>query len=368
MAFQQIPGDGLWLPAIPRIAIGAPSFTSMLIDATGEKAAFCGRVFRKDRAASKDITKVGFRFGTVTKAGGSGLTVSLQDVSLTAGGPIQPDETQDQTVAIANGDAGFTSNAWYQTGALSANRTVSHGDLLAVVVEYDGGGRLGADAVNLTGLNVVSNADVAYPASVLKTAGWAIASLLPNVILEFTDGVLGTLCDAWPCSATAGVTAYNSGSTPDENALEFQLPFTAKAEGAWLLLNQANSSSDWDLVLYEGTTAKATTSIDGNTGSTATRFVYIPFATEVTILANTPYRLSLKPTTANNVQLFYFDVSAANHLQAHAGGPTWALTTRTDAGSWAAITTTRRPMMGLKFSQFDDGAGGGGGRASIIGC
>jgi len=121
----------------------APSMVNAAtIDATGEKLAWCGGFVHQDRAA-KDITRVGFFFGSsLIKAGGSSLTVSLQDVSATAA-PLQPDETQDQTVAIANGDAGFASSTWYRTGALSANRTVSHGEQLAVVLEFDGGGRLG---------------------------------------------------------------------------------------------------------------------------------------------------------------------------------------------------------------------------------
>src|SRR5262245_9299830 len=136
MAFVQVPGNGLWIPSpsLPYSFAAAPALsTLLLIDATGEEAAFCGRVFFPVRSGTKDVRKVGFRFGAVTKAGGSALTVSLQDVNLGTGPTMQPDETQDQTVAVANADAGFTSNAWYQTGALSADRTVALGELLAVV-------------------------------------------------------------------------------------------------------------------------------------------------------------------------------------------------------------------------------------------
>ena len=55
--------QGLWLPN-PPLFLNNPAFsTGLLIDATGELVAFVGRVWNKDRA-SKDITKVGFRFGT----------------------------------------------------------------------------------------------------------------------------------------------------------------------------------------------------------------------------------------------------------------------------------------------------------------
>jgi hypothetical protein len=145
---------GLFFPSPVQNMGTAPGFAnSLLIDATGEKIAFIGRFWNKDRA-TKNITKVGFCFGAVTKAGGSGLTVSLQNVNLGAGPPFRPDEIQDQTVAIANGDAAFATNTWYQTAALSTNRTVAFGELLAVVIEYNGAGRLGSDSVVVRGTSV----------------------------------------------------------------------------------------------------------------------------------------------------------------------------------------------------------------------
>src|SRR5262245_16743976 len=149
MALVALNGLGMAIPnwysnALPAVTSIGP------IDATGEKIAFCG-YFWHPEGISKDITRVGFRFGSVTKAGGSGLTVSLQDLNLTTA-PMQPDEVQDQTVAIANGDSGFTSNVWYRTNALSANRTLANGDAVCVVIEYDGSGRLGSDTVSLSGI------------------------------------------------------------------------------------------------------------------------------------------------------------------------------------------------------------------------
>src|SRR5688572_15951850 len=74
--------------------------TALTIDATGEKTSYAGKVFYPDRSsATKAITKVGFRFAAVTKAGGSALTVSLQNVTgvtgAGTGGPMVGDETQD---------------------------------------------------------------------------------------------------------------------------------------------------------------------------------------------------------------------------------------------------------------------------------
>ena len=361
MAYQTIPGAGLWIPTIHDL--GGIGMTASTIDATGEKVAWIGRVLNKDRA-SKDITKVGFLFGTVTKAGGSAMTVSLQDVDLANGPTFRPDGTQDQTVAIANADAGFATNAWYQTGALSANRTVAHGERLAVVIEYDGGGRLGADTVGLRNLDSSGNAGYLDSGVALFTSSWANQGTLATVILEFTDGTFGTLDTGYPCSAEALLT-YNSGSTPDEYCMELTFPFPVKVDGAWVGAFPAATGADFDVILYDGTTPMTggSVTVDSNATGPAIgteRQTVVTFSQEITLAKNTTYRLAVKPTSANNISLQYFDVNAANHLQAHAGGTAWIINSRTDAGAWGTATTTRRPFAGIRVSACDDAVSAGG--------
>jgi hypothetical protein len=360
-----VPVSGVFYPDPPPLTTGAT--TSSVIDATGEKIAWIGRVWNKDRA-SKSIRKVGFRFGTVTKAGGSGLTVSLQNVDTANGPPFQPDGTQDQTVAIANGDAGFASNSWYQTGALSADRSVSFGELIAVVVEYDGSGRLGADAVNFT--NPAASISPALQGVSLLTASWAAVAVLPSIILEFSDGTFGTVESALPTSTGLSTVNVNSGSTPDEYAIEFQVPAAMKVDGGWFNATAA-AGADFDITLYDaGGSSLASVSVDANTvRSTSVSTTIVTFA-EVTLAKNTTYRLAIKPTTANNITVVQFDVASADHKQALPGGTSWNYTTRTDAGAWAAATTTRSLIGGLRISAIDDGTGsgsGGGSRARIFG-
>lgn len=360
MALQTIPGEGLWIPRPLPVNIG-PSFSAGLtIDATGEKAAFVGRVWNKDRA-TKSISRVGFRFGTITKAGGSGLTVSLQDVSLTAS-PGQPDETQDQTVAIANGDASFASNTWIRTGALSTDRSVAFGERLAVVIEFDGSGRQGADSVVIAGFNPVGvTQQVLTASSVLKTGGtWAVATPIPNLVLEFSDGTFGTLAGSYIASDTSTV-ALNTSTSPDEVALEFSLPFPCKVDGVWAAISPP-ADADFEIVLYDGTTAmtNGTITVDQRElRGTVAGTLFMPFPAEVSLVANTTYRLAIKPTTTTSLTVYYQDIASADHRQALPFGTSGAYVTRVDGGSWAAATTTRRPMLGLHVSAFDDGAGGG---------
>lgn len=332
---------------------------NLLIDATGEKAAFIGRVSTPNYGA-KSIEFIGFRFGTVTKAGGSGLTVSLQDVS--SASLVQPDETQDQTVAIANGDSSFASNTWITTGSLSANRSVTQGDLLAVVVEYDGSGRLGSDSVAISGNNNLTGFGSAQCYCSLKRSGsWAVVAGAPIVALGFSDGTWGTLYGA-SISSAVGQIDFNSSSSPDEYAIEFSLPVPCKVSGWWMGINRISTSGDFDVILYDGTTPMTggSMSVDATTWGNGSFIGWAPFSQEVQLAASTTYRLAIKPTTTNSVRIYYFDVSAAAIMQALPGGTSFVLGTRTDAASWDAATTTRRLFGGLIVSSVDDGAGGSG--------
>jgi len=327
-----------------------PSFTnSNSVNATGEKFAFSGAVWFPARSGTKDIIKVGFFFGGVTKAGGSALTVSLQNVS-TATAQCIPDETQDQTVAVANADASFATNTWLQTGALSANRTVSFGEMLSVVIEYDGAGRLGSDVFTIRGINTDDLGPAHFSTSMTKVSGsWFDEPFAPNIILEFSDGSFGTLFGAFPCSAL-GVLTFDSSDTPDEYALEFSFPAGEQLEGASWMMSHDTGSSDAELNLYTGTTVLATVALDASHKATAAATIdsahaAAPFDGVQNLTGGATYRLGIKPTTTNDIRLYYFDVAAAGHLQAHIGGTGWVLTSRTDAGSWAAPTTTRRLLL-----------------------
>lgn len=366
MTMQPFPGRSVaWGGLYDGFNDTTPAFVGPVIDATGKMLAFVGRVFFHSRTGTKAIRKVGFRFGAVTKAGGSALTVSLQTVNAAAGPPMQPDEVQDQTVAIANADAGFASNVWYQTGSLNADRTVAFGELLAIVIEFDGGGRLGADSVAIAGLATAQTGPSHQSMTVLKSGSWAVQQIVPNVILEFSDGSFGTLFGAFPCSAVSSV-ALTTATTPDEVALEMTWPGPVQIDGVGMLIQTNSAAADGDVVLYTGTTATRTKSLlaEHSMASAATRPIVVPFDTTVDLAANTTYRMALKPTTTTAISLYYFEVANANHFQAHVGGPGWAYTARVDAGSWDSPTTTRRPFIWPYVSGIDDaltpGSPGGG--------
>ena len=66
MAYQQIPGVGERLGYVPYLAV-PPAFANSAIANSGEKYAYCGRVFLPGRG-SKNIQRICGRNGTVVSA------------------------------------------------------------------------------------------------------------------------------------------------------------------------------------------------------------------------------------------------------------------------------------------------------------
>lgn len=335
--------------------------SNAVISATGEKIAFSGQIYTPDRG-SKSISRVQWRWGPITKAGGSALTVSLQDALLNTGSFPRPDETQDQTVAVANADAGFISNAWYRSGVLSANRSVNYGDWLSVVWEYDGGGRLGSDSVVVSTavpFNVMGTMGV--PCFARKSAGaWSTTNdRLPNVLLEFSDGTFGRLVGG---TAQSGVGSHSYAVNTvgaDEYGIVIPITFNCRVDGVWVSYSPAGSSSDANIVLYSGTTAIGTISLDANHHPTSAMVSFYPFSSEISLTAGTTYYLALQPTTANTLSLSYLEVADNAHFQAWTGGSNVYQASRVDAGAWSTLNT-RRPLIGLSLSAIDAGGTAGG--------
>jgi hypothetical protein len=335
---------------LPHMQGGAPAFTgTLLIDATGEKISMGGSLYIPDGTA-KEITRVHFEWGTIIKAGGSALTISLQNLSSASAFPTEPDEVQDQTVAVANGDAAFLTNTWYRSGALSANRSVNPGDFLAVVIEFDGGGRLGADQAIVRAFTAVDTTSA--PGNSLKFGGsWTAIGTMPNVIFEFSDGTFGSFTTSQVFAEQLTTHTIDTGSTPDEVALEFTPPFPMKVNGLWHSVSVLNSSSDFELVLYQGTTALQTITVDADTLiSTAGRPVRYMFPSEIIIGPGATYYLSIKPTSANDVFVYSYLLNDANHMAVFPGGTACVFNSRSDGGSWNGQDTKRRPACGLYVS------------------
>lgn len=349
---------------------GAGMVTAGTIDATGEKMAFMGRVVWPSRTGTKNISRVHFLFGTVVKAGGSALTISLQDISAASGPPTQPDGVQDQTVAVANGDASFVSNTWYRSGTLSSARTVSYGESLAIVIEFDGSGKLGSDSVSF---NVVNDYGRFYQYTGLSyslyTSSWsAIATYRPNCLFEFDDGTFGVFMGGDCFSAQGGV-AISTTTTPDEIALKMSFPFACSIDGASLVVGFGSYGViDFDVLLYNAAgTALRTVSIDSNTIVAASNYYNTQVVFEpITLTKDAVYYIAFKPTISTRGSLVYVDVSNSSYMAVLPGGVNLIYSERTDGGSWSD-TDTRRPAITPLICALDDGVSSGGGGRPVFG-
>lgn len=339
MAAQTIKGG--FQIALPYTA-ALPTFNALTIDAAGEKVA---GIFRVPKSGT--ISKVGFRTVTVTTS--QTLRVGLQTVSASTGDPTG----SAYGSMVAGTQASPASDTAYAV-TLGTPATATVDDVIAIVIEFD------STAGNLQ-LATIAGADrVGFPYTDWFTSSWTKASFNPLAYwVEYDDGSVEVIHSIYPFSAINSV-SFASNSTPDERAMKFTLTFPSRLSSVELV---TSVSAAFDLVLYEGTTALVTKSFDPDqvgTGSTC-RWT-VPFLSG-TLAAGTAYYLAMKPTTTSTVNLNDFDVLTANIMDALDGGQAFHFASRTDAGAWSA-TTTKRPLMGLKFDQFSDGAGGGGGLAA----
>lgn len=357
MALVSVSGVGLYYPRIWP-GFSTPAFSSTAvgpIDAAGEMAAYVGRVWFPDRTGTKSIRYICFRFGTVVKTNGSTIIASLQNVSTTATPPGVPDEVIDEHVHIANADAGYASNTWYKTAALSADRAVTYGSDLAVVVEYDSFSA--GDSFYLSSMvlgSALDNPHTCFAVNKVGAPAWAVIAAIPNVIFEFTDGTFGTLDGSYSGSAYNAHQANLGTTVADEFALNFQVPFPCVVDGLWSVVSPSAATADFELLLYSGTSAIATVTVDANTTVSSNPRKLLAPIPETTLAENTLYRVAVRPTvtgSGGNVSCYSLDVADANHFTVHAGGTSLQYSTRLDQGAWSAATTTRRLLAGVRISQ-----------------
>lgn len=282
------------------------------LDLTAKKAAMIGEC-RIIGRGSKTISaagggSIGFRLGTTVFAdGASTLDIGIQDVSTGSGPVVNPDGTFDVKRTLTG--SGLTTAAWNtiaMTGG-SGSKTIAHGDLIAVV--WDLTARAGSDSVVLQGpdLTMLGTSSSSHrPTSAYHNAtAWAIANVLPNVIITFDDGTLGTINDALPFSSmtTDGGT---SASNPDEWALLFQSPWDLKIDAYGMVCGAETAAGDLTLSLYSDPLGTPTVldSLTVLAEQLAANFVYKWVGTlltaEIQLTKNTDYAIGVAANGAAN--------------------------------------------------------------------
>ena len=201
----------------------------------------------------------------------------------------------------------------------TGTKTIAHGDLVAIVFELTARG--GADTIGIktmqpSNLWLPSNG---FPTVTDNTGGTyaRTASAIPLAQIVFDDGSIGWFygCPFFNYNTTPTAVTYNSGTgTADEYGNYLNYPFMYYAIGIGYLGQISGNSADAELLLYSdplGTpVAERTITLDATqvpATATVLNNLFL-FSTPILLRAYTPYAVSLRPTTANNVTLYQRDV------------------------------------------------------------
>lgn len=375
MALVSLP-SGLWVESYryPRSATG-----NQAIDAVGESYALIGRVRLQGRTGSKTLSSAG---GKVWSAAGNSVTFSnagstlrlgIQDVDLTTG---LEDGSYDVSGDLTGGGGGFVANAWNKVSMGSGSKTIADGDLVAVIVEMTARG--GADTIAVrhgpaqTSSYWLSQFIFPYGTADTGSGPAKVLGQAPLFFLQFDDGTYGWIEGSNLVNDLDLVrVTFNSGSTPDEIAAVFEVPFRCTVDGYAISINNHASTDTCEFIFYTdplGTPAAHHTYTPDpdvwNSGGAVDGAYVVPM-TALTLSANTPYAIAVRPTSANALGILSLSMADAEEPIKYALG-IFGLTarrgTRTDqTGAFSLGAVGLMPTFTLIISEIDDGAGAGGG-------
>lgn len=328
----------VWPPILAQMRQDASGTSSLVIDATGEKAA---TVFQVPRTGS--IDRLVFFTRTVTTP--QTLRVGLYTVDASG----DPTTTAYGGMAVGT-QASPAANTQYEV-TLATPASAVLGDMVAMVVEFDSTvGNLGIGYWDNPGLN--STMQVPYLDHF--TTAWAKSGFVSGMGIRYSDGTyefIGT----WATGIRTDV-FFANGSTPDERGNVILLPMRCRSNGAFVMGGANAVSADYEIVLY-GPSGQALRTIvrDADASGIVSGTLYARWDTPVVLEPEVPYRLTVKPTTANNCNVREHSVLNAAMMGCLPGGTRVYKTSRTDLGAFTDVTTTRTWWLSLMIDQVDDG-------------
>lgn len=314
------------LSKLPNLVLsGNPTHPSSTLNATGETCYCVGNiVLENPLSSSKTISSAGggsivWLANAVTFSNGSStFKVGIQDVS-TASSPAQGDGTFDVEASFTGGGGGITGGAINTSVMTSGTKTIANGDLVAITFAMTARG--GTDSVNVAHYHEDLTLGLCrMPVVTNNTTGSVarVSTALPICYILFDDGTIGWIFGSYFVTTAISTLNYNSGSaTADEYGNLLYNPFTFYATAIAAFSTFASTSADAELLLYstplgtpvvERTVTIDATQLGGATGTAKT--VYM-LPTPFLLKANTEYGITLRPTTANNVTLYYIDASSS---------------------------------------------------------
>jgi hypothetical protein len=351
----QLPGG----PLASGLAVGTVTF-----DSATDRLAWVGRATLTDA-----LETIYLRTGTVT----TGCTLDVRVETVTNGRPSGTlwGTNTNASVVVDNAD----DNVW-KTAALTAAASLNVGDEYAIVVVVSSGTpnmQFAAPPGNLGTYASLAH----YPLTLQDTGAgtWASSAAGFEWVVEFATAGVKPVTGLNPNSGAGTISAFNSGTNPNERALRFQTPVKLRIAGLRVAMFNIAAGADftysiWDASGDTDAEALAQAAIDGDFALSTTQDGYVDlwFDVPVTPDLNTTYRAGVRADTANSIALAEFSNSVvANALLAFPGvNAEIYLATRQwtagTAGAWTDTTTTL-PLIHLIIDQLDDGVSAGGASA-----
>jgi hypothetical protein len=390
MTVQSLGGmnSGFWAPDFDPHN-GAITHTALdsTMSAANESVEITGHIWLEGKTGTKKLSAAGggsiwwMPGATITFANGTtNLRVGIQDPS-TSGTPSRGNGTFDVYADLVGGTDTITALTYRDTAMETGTKDISHGQLVTFALTMTARG--GADSVpvrNCANSGASTAITQLRPGVTRVTSGptYTGQNSVPNFVIEFDDGTYGFMVGAFVSStgALSTATAFNSGSTPDEHCNIFQVPGPVKVDMLWAVMNiSGSSSSDYEMILYrdplgtpvEIANGKVIIDASQTQGTAAIRLIQAGLTADISLSANTDYAIAIRPTTANNVSVYHFDVSAAGHWKAHSMGANCYKGTRSNQTGAFSATTTSRLYAGVRVCGIADDAGGGGGGMRMAG-
>jgi hypothetical protein len=313
---------------------------------------------------SGTIDKIVWCTGNVTDGA---KDVDIGIYALDANG--DPDiSTAYKGMAVATRSTNQASLTLYEDTLGTAATNVVAGDTVAVIFSWNGGtaGDIYLNQANLTFLYVYGSQ---YTAG---TTSWARStSYVTGIICHYSDGGGFYAPSQSPPVSALSFNAYEANDAIDEYGLSFTPPFACRAIGAWFYGGCVNLDATFTVILYEGTTARATytqaANVSVGAGSYGQRLCM--FAAPYTLTKDTTYILAVKSTAASKDIRFYYATIYSGAQRGYGLPSSAGSVTRADTAAWSTpVDQATYPIIGLLIDQVDDGTGtGGGGGTKLIG-
>lgn len=334
------------------------------VNAVNARVFAVGYCYLQGQTGSKTISAAGggqiymnTSAGVVWANAGTSVDFGIQDVDASG----LPDGTFDVSATLVPGTETFASTTLYAIPMEAGTKTISHGQLIAI--GYLCTARAGTD--NLT-INQVFHPtfQMGLPYGVTGTGSTKGSQVAPFLI-RFDDATWGWIDGApllYNTNQAESLQTFGSGSTPDEYAFVWEFPVPHRVTSWGTSLTNVATGDTFEAIAYTdpfGTPVAAVT-MSPDPDQLVTGQTRFTLPTPLDCLANTPYAMALRPTTAGTISFLYQDLSSGFEVLKNAQ-PFSAIkmAARTDqTGPFVETQTYHLPFFLLSLAGFESGGSG----------